>query len=296
MEGPTPLPPYVRALAVPAFRWLGCSGLAVVLGSFFMGLGAVVTFPFGALVVGVSVAIGTCWLSRQLSSTPWRPDSLLLAAGGVVTALSLSLLLASPRAYWLYFVALIVLLGAAVPLLRRGASGVAWFVALSFGFLVVPVSWLRESGASRSVRAGEATHTRWVLWLGADPNAIEQREPLLTVALSSGNVEVARALLDHGADPNGKGVSADTPALIRAVHTEKPAFVELLLERGADPNLTNAYGETALFHAARFEQVECARLLLAHGASRAHTDRLGRRAVDVARERNHPALMTLLGP
>jgi tetratricopeptide (TPR) repeat protein len=46
-----------------------------------------------------------------------------------------------------------------------------------------------------------------------------------------------------------------------------PRLVELLLKRGFNPNATNAFGKTPLMYAAQFNDLESARLLVAHGAN-----------------------------
>ena len=50
--------------------------------------------------------------------------------------------------------------------------------------------------------------------------------------------------------------------------TEKglPGAVEALLEKGADPNVRNRKRWTALIHAAKYNQVESGRVLIASGA------------------------------
>lgn len=62
--------------------------------------------------------------------------------------------------------------------------------------------------------------------------------PPLHAALEGGHVEVARALLDAGADPNSTDW-ADLPALQQAIWADPPglpALLELLLDRRANPN------------------------------------------------------------
>ena len=78
-----------------------------------------------------------------------------------------------------------------------------------------------------------------------------------------GHVEVVRRLLDAGADVNQPSVDAKT-ALMGAAMNGHPAVVELLLSRGADKSLRNAWDETA-YQLAETSLTrghdECARLL-----------------------------------
>jgi ankyrin repeat protein len=77
----------------------------------------------------------------------------------------------------------------------------------------------------------------------------------------------ARLLLDHGADPNsytlwneGDGESR-LPALYHACVAGNAPVVQLLLERGAEPN----DGES-IYHAAELDHRACLELLVSHGA------------------------------
>jgi cytohesin len=63
--------------------------------------------------------------------------------------------------------------------------------------------------------------------------------PLHKVAIW-GDIQAAKALLDHGADINARGEDDDT-ALHRAIAGDHPEMVRFLLSRGADPDLKNRY-------------------------------------------------------
>jgi hypothetical protein len=73
---------------------------------------------------------------------------------------------------------------------------------------------------------------------GADPNLGEQlfgNSPLHTAA-SNGRADIARVLLDGGADPNFPNHENETPLHV-AVKAEQTELVHLLVERGADVNV-----------------------------------------------------------
>jgi hypothetical protein len=78
---------------------------------------------------------------------------------------------------------------------------------------------------------------------GADVNAVILRDTALTSAARSGAVGAAAWLLEHGADVNGRASPKDATPLHRAVVEGRLEMVKLLLERGADPNMT--YGNPA---------------------------------------------------
>ena len=83
--------------------------------------------------------------------------------------------------------------------------------------------------------------------LESDPSRVNARGvhdlPALYFAAIGGNIEVAKRLLEGGADVNAK---AESGAPIHgAVMGDGAAMVRLLLERGADPSLPDYQGRGA---------------------------------------------------
>ena len=58
-------------------------------------------------------------------------------------------------------------------------------------------------------------------------------------------IDIARILLERGADVNAKSKSGFTALMVAATHNNSP-MIGLLLEAGADAALKNAQGQTAL--------------------------------------------------
>lgn len=98
--------------------------------------------------------------------------------------------------------------------------------------------------------------------------------PPLCVAVAQDKPEVARLLLEAGADPDAHGTSI--PALHAALAHEEEhslALVRLLLDHGADPNLgPGTKWQTPLAAAVWTKQLDVATLLVQHGAN-VHTGR-----------------------
>jgi ankyrin repeat protein len=94
----------------------------------------------------------------------------------------------------------------------------------------------------------------------------------LSYAATNGNTEVARYLLDIGANPNALSPNGTT-ALMMAVRGGHADTVELLLANGADVNVRNQSGASALTWATRggFDAIEKA--LLKRGAPNAAPSR-----------------------
>lgn len=177
----------------------------------------------------------------------------------------------------------------------------------------------------RLIERDEATIERW-LDEGFDPNARNERgrrvfesvlnlgstrlverfiergaEPggSLSLYVLRGELEAVRALLAHDVDLDATDGAGYTP-LYRAVGEGNLAMVELLLEAGADVNLSHdlvhrvppsrVQGVRVLMRAARDGHVEIVERLLRAGADPNARDAHGRSAAEYAEARGHRAL------
>jgi ankyrin repeat protein len=175
-----------------------------------------------------------------------------------------------------------------------------------------------------------------LLEAGADPNAQPSgfaalhamswvRRPVRgdgnPAPIGSGNMsslEFVRRLVEHGADVNAKlkkgrsgraqfTTTGASPFLLATWNSDLP-LMRLLLERGADPSLTNADGSTALIVATGIgdlgsgdelpgsedEALEAVRLLLDRGADVNAVDENGETAMHGASYQNRPKVVQLL--
>jgi ankyrin repeat protein len=147
-----------------------------------------------------------------------------------------------------------------------------------------PRGWAPLHYVCHSCFAG-AELARELLERGADPNAYFPNEhgPMSALFGAAGvlhDPELTAVLLEHGADPNGEPQFGD--ALYHSVEAEDTACLRLLLEHGAEPR-----GSWALAHALDYERPEHVRLLLAAGADAGegallvHAVRRGRSVEDI---------------
>jgi ankyrin repeat protein len=137
------------------------------------------------------------------------------------------------------------------------------------------IELLLDSGADPNARLVESTETRTVFtnqWLD------EEGATAFLRASQSGDVELMRLLLTHGADPKINTKLGVTPLAaaagigwvegITSEHSpeETVEAVKMLLELGIDPNYQADTGRTALHGAAHKGATEVVRVLVAAGA------------------------------
>jgi ankyrin repeat protein len=163
-----------------------------------------------------------------------------------------------------------------------------------------------ETGETPLTWAANLGHTAVVkdlLAAGADVDAAGPRflSPPLMLAARIGARGIVALLAVHAALDAVD--AAGTTALMRAVERPegvvKPqariaAIVKTLLDLGADPNVQDMGGNTALMWAVRWGNPEAIRLLAAAGADPAVRNRAGETALDQADARGYTEMVKLL--
>ena len=81
-------------------------------------------------------------------------------------------------------------------------------------------------------------------------------------------LEKARSALTNGADADSKSNTLGVTALMLASYKGKFEIVELLIKNGADVNLRDEDGYTALYYATRANHKEVMAFLQEHGAKK----------------------------
>lgn len=163
--------------------------------------------------------------------------------------------------------------GGSTPLLFATRNGDAESVKLLLAAGADPNDSLPDgtSALVLAAHSGQGSVAAVLLDKGADPNAIGSGYTALHAAVLRSDLNLVKALLAHGADPNirmtkGTPVRRDTtdynllapligstPYLLAAKFLE-PALMQTLVAGGADPKITMPNGATALMLAAGMDQ------------------------------------------
>ena len=105
--------------------------------------------------------------------------------------------------------------------------------------------------------------------LGADPNVrvnnVDGGSALITSCYSS-NYEIAKYLLNHGADVNIRDNYDDTPLMYCGFISGRADIAELLLQHGADVNVKNEDGDTTLMFSCAKAFIDIVKLVLRYDA------------------------------
>jgi ankyrin repeat protein/L-ascorbate metabolism protein UlaG (beta-lactamase superfamily) len=139
-------------------------------------------------------------------------------------------------------------------------------VSLTILALTTPAS---AGEIHRAIAAGDAD--RVASLLAEDPGLVHSpdenatRDLPLHTAVFLGDPEMARRLLDAGAEVDGFDIDESTPLQVAAM-TQNHAMIDLFLERGADVNRRDKNGACALSFAAFSGNAETVRKILEAGA------------------------------
>lgn len=115
---------------------------------------------------------------------------------------------------------------------------------------------------------------------------------LLTLATYRGNNEVARFLIENGADING--TSNYGSPLMAAVVKGNTEVAKVLLDHNADTGIADQGGNTALIYAVIFKKYDIAEMLVKAKANANLKDIRGNTALDYAKMTSDEKLITLL--
>lgn len=145
-----------------------------------------------------------------------------------------------------------------------------------------------------AVKDGNADLAQELISIGTNPNSTRMVQTPLMWSIQEGNYSMSKLLLEKwGANANVATPEIKSTALMWA--RDKPIpFAKLLLENGADPNLVNKAGWSALHLAAASGNLLVVQEMLKYGAKKDLKTADGQTARDIATTRGFHNIVELL--
>ncbi len=128
-----------------------------------------------------------------------------------------------------------------------------------------------RSAASRGDRAAVARLIRQKAPLDVKDG---QGQTALLLAVAGGHIDIARLLIDAGADINAVAANKDTPWMLAGARGHA-AMLQHMIQRGPDFTLRNRFGGNALIPACERGHVEAVKVLLTTTIAIDHVNNLG---------------------
>lgn len=156
--------------------------------------------------------------------------------------------------------------------------------------------YFQKSPFFDAVKSGDLDRVRELLVDNSSLIASENffGDTALHIAVTSGNNDMIKVLLEAGADVNTKGASGVTPLHLASFYGNEK-IAETLLSAGADVNAAGyRHNDTPLHVAALHGHVKVIYLLLIHGADRALENSLHQTPLQVAEENKQNDVINLL--
>lgn len=159
----------------------------------------------------------------------------------------------------------------------------------------IPEQKLRNEALRKAAIKGNLRRVKKLLDEGADVDFkdVNKLTPLYFAAMN-GHVEIARVLLEKGADPNIAREDSLGPPVVRAAYDGNLEMMTLLLDKGADIDNIDYSRRTALHAAINRGMREAAALLIEKGANPNTQDRLGNSPLKETLTFNQPDIAKLL--
>lgn len=145
----------------------------------------------------------------------------------------------------------------------------------------------------RAVEKRDVDRVRYLLAHGAPVDGRGGGTIVLRVAAEHGNERIVRLLVERGAQPDLSGEDCWTP-LQAAISHGHIGIARFLLANGANPNVSLWDGWTPLHTAAGSGNEEMTKLLLAHGADALAPNEKGQTPLDRAVDNDHKTIARLL--
>jgi ankyrin repeat protein len=180
----------------------------------------------------------------------------------------------------------------------KNPEAITLLLQVRIGDPVARNAWI-ERNLRYACRVGERGAVLQLLHAGGNINAVEEEgdhkgaTPLL-LAILNGHVKTAQLLIRHGARQDLADEEGRLP-LPSAAENGYDLLVRDLIRAGGEPNLKSGLNEdTLLILAAAKEHEKVVKVLLENGADKNLTNKFGEMALDIAEEKGQKEMIELL--
>jgi len=149
------------------------------------------------------------------------------------------------------------------------------------------------TGVGMLVIAGNTGLVKLAITLGVDVDKELYGHTPLLLATQERRYELAKLLIENGADIDAINIFGETP-LLTAVSFDNPIVAQLLIENGADINTKDKEGKTFLYIAASNSRTKMTNLLIENGADVNSKNKDGRTPLFSAANASRMDLVQLL--
>ena len=167
-------------------------------------------------------------------------------------------------------------------------------ISASSNEVLVSSHWINHTALTLAIERGYIEIAKLLIDKGANIN-IQNREGHTALMLASieGHIEIAKLLIDKGANINIQNREGHTALMLASIegHTE---IAKLLIDKGANINIQNREDHTALMLASIKSHTEIAKLLIDKGAGINIQNREGHTALMLATIEGHTEIVELL--
>jgi len=140
---------------------------------------------------------------------------------------------------------------------------------------------LFDASYIQAVKNNEAEIAKLFIEAGFSPSTLDASgTPVLSHAVRERHIEMVSLLIDSGADVNATSKDRNYTALMDAAQIGEVEIAQLLLKNNADPNTQSKDGQTALILAVGRQDVDVIASLLQSGADYNLKDSMGMSALD----------------
>ncbi|KAF5025635.1 hypothetical protein F66182_2241 [Fusarium sp. NRRL 66182] len=151
-----------------------------------------------------------------------------------------------------------------------------------------------NSPLSCAILANQEDAVRYLLGAGADTTSRDLKLPPVFLAASVGSIAVAKLLIQQGTWNVNQASWSGQSYFVDVCNSENLEGIQLLLENGAKPNVTNLSGRPMIAQAVKKGNIELVRLLLKHGANPNSGDVTGNSLLAIAASQDRMDMVTLL--